>query len=113
MMPAIGKPHLRECLHAQAMALGPRNAAIDEREFEVLKRCRTFEEIEALEYEADIMTTEQGTLLARQAADISATEVIIPPGRNIETAEDVHAGRFARPRGSHHRNEFAVPHGEV
>src|SRR6202040_1875593 len=113
VMPAICQSDLRQGFHAEAPSFGFRDAAIDERELKILKCRRPLQEIEALEDEAEIVAAEQGARLARQAADIRTAEVIMSRRRDIETAKDVHAGRLAGTRRSHHGNELALMHGEV
>jgi len=112
-MPAIGQAHLRECFEAQPPPLRARYAPIDQREFEILQRRGALQQIEPLEYETDVVATQQRALLARHAADVRTTKIIVPVRRRVETAENIHAGRFAGARRSHHGNKLAVLHREI
>src|SRR5262249_47565991 len=77
-------------------------------QFEVLDCGGALQEIEALEDEAEIVAAQQRELVACHAADFHAAEEVLPAGRRIETAQEVHRGGLARARKAHHRNAPAV-----
>ncbi len=59
------------------------------------------------------MAPKQRELVACQHADIHAAKKILAVGRRIETAENIHAGGFARAGWAHHGDELAIADGEI
>ena len=48
-----------------------------------------------------------------QQADIDALKTMTAAGRFVETAEDIHAGRFARSARAHHGDEVTAGNREI
>src|SRR5690606_6766301 len=81
--------------------LGPRHPAIDERQFDILERRRALQEIEALKHEAEIVAPQKGAPVAVEPARIEPAKEKVAAARRIETAHDVHAGRFSGAARAH------------
>src|SRR6185503_14367928 len=65
------------------------------------------------EDEANVVAAEKRQLLAVEAGDVDAAEVVVAAGRHVEAAEQVHARRLAGAAGAHHRHELAGEDVEV
>src|SRR5690606_7455105 len=68
---------------------------------------------EPLKHESEVFAAQQRALVARQRLHFGAEEPEDARGRHVETAEDIHCGRLARARRSHHRDEIAALYGQV
>src|SRR5690606_20316844 len=71
------------------------------------------DEVERLEDEPDLAVADQRLLPFVEPAGVHAVEGVPAPGRDVETAEDVHQRRLARPRRAHHRDVVAAFDDEV
>ena len=88
-------------------------AAVDERQLDVLDRVEPRQQIERLEDEADVLVADRRELVVRELPDVLAGEDVFAAVGDVETAEDVHERRLARPRGAHDRHELALVDVEV
>ena len=84
------------------------NAAVEQRQLDVLQGRVTVEEVIPLEHEPLVMAPQQGALVAGELADFHALELIGSRSRCIEAPEYVHARRFARSAGPHYGDEFSL-----
>src|SRR5690606_10578205 len=107
------EPDEREHLARPPLPLALRQAAIDERQLDVLERRRAVQQVESLKDEADEVASEQRPLLAREPGDVRALEEIPAARRPIEAAQDVQARRLAGAARARQRDELARAHGEV
>src|SRR3546814_20907564 len=108
MIPPVLEAHLVERRHRLITARGPRLAAIEQRQLDILERARARQQVEALKHEAEILAPQQRALIAVEPFDMMATEQEFALGRHIEATEDVHRSRLARSRWAHHRDETAL-----
>jgi len=58
-------------------------AAVDQRQFDVLERRGACQEIEALEHETQVVPSQQRALVARQALDVHALELVAAAGGRV------------------------------
>ena len=73
-----------------------------------MQRSGAREQVEGLKNEADFLVADARQLVIRHVADQVAVDVVLPAGRRIEAADQVHQGRFARPRRAHDRDVLAA-----
>ena len=67
---------------ARALALlGGRDAAVDERQLDVLERARARDEVEALEDEAELAVADRRALVGGEARDVAPGEAVAPARR--------------------------------
>ena len=71
---------------------------IDHRQFDILQRRRPRQEVEVLEYEAEVAIADRGALVLRERHHLPAVEPVAPGTGAVETAECVHERRLPRPR---------------
>ena len=64
-------------------------------------------QVEALEYEAEALTTNAGKVRLPQRRDVDAFQQVMAAGRLVEAAENVHQRRFARAGRAHYGDELA------
>ena len=82
-------------------------AAVEERDLDILGHGQVVDQIEALEDEADVFTPKPGQLSLRASADLFAEELERAAARAIEEAEDIEQGGLAAPRRSHDGDKLA------
>src|ERR1043166_9503563 len=86
-------------LHRALAPFGRRELllSIERRQFDVLHRGRARQQVETLKYEPDRRVPHAGKLVPRQPRDVASIEDVPATRRTIETAENVHERRLARP----------------
>src|SRR5450756_1811254 len=106
---ALLESHQLERLHGPPFPIRPlrRGAVIEKGQFDVLERRCSGEEVEPLEHEADLVVSDPGQIVFRQARHILAVEEVLSRRRPIETPENVHEGRLARARRPGDSEELA------
>ncbi len=82
--------------------------AVDKRLHHVLQRRGARQEVEALEHETDRAVSCDGQFVFRQAGDVAPFEEITAGGGPVETAQDVHHGRFAGTRRADESDVFVL-----
>ena len=90
------------------LALVGRHAGVDQRQLDIVQRGGAREQVEGLENEADFLVADARQLVVDHLADQIAVDVVLALGRRVETADQVHQGRFARPGRSHDRDVLAA-----
>ncbi len=106
---AVFKPHGRQRRPGAIMALRPRHAAVAQRKLDVFNGRRSREQVEALEYEADLPIANLGQLVRRQVRDIPAIQDIASGRGRVQAAEEVHERGLSRSRRTRHRDKIAAP----
>jgi hypothetical protein len=86
----------------------PGPTGVDRRDLKVLGRRRGWEEVVALEDEAERVPPQGGAPVGVERADLPAGHPVASGGRPVEAADDVHERRLARARLPHDRDELAV-----
>ena len=97
------------------MAVGAGDARIHQRHLHVFHQVQLGQQIVLLEDKAQHLVADGGQLVAVHLAHIPAVEPVGAVGRHIQTADDVHAGGFARTGLAHDGHELAFFdfHGDV
>ena len=72
-----------------------------------------FEQIEALENEADVAAAQHCELVGRAVRDVAAGEAVFAARRLVDQADDVQERGLAAAREPHHRHELAGLYREV
>jgi hypothetical protein len=105
---SLGLWYMRDSRSTWRMAmLGPlealvgRHAGIDQGQFDIVQRRGARQQVEGLEHEADFLVADARQFVVRHVADQVAVDVVLPAGRRIQTADQVHQGRLARARRTH------------
>ena len=102
----VAHPHPLKRGNGQLAALAAGDAAVDERQLDVFQRGQAGDEVEALEDEADPPVADAGEGGLGDVGDVLPVEEIDPSVGQVEAAEHVHEGRFARPRLPDDRHEL-------
>ena len=110
---AADKADLGQRFHREVMTLAGGDAAIDQRQFDILHRGGARQEIVALEDEADIEIAQHGAAVAVETASIDAHETVGSGRRCVEAADDVHRRRLARAGRTHDGDEFTAADGKI
>jgi len=84
------------------------DAAIHERQLDVLDGARAREQLERLEHEPDLAVAQVGELVVAEAAHVGAAQLVRAGARRVEQAEDVEQRALAGSRRAHDRDELAV-----
>ena len=95
------------------LALCCRSAVIDERQLDVVERCGPGQEIEGLEDESDLLVSDTGQLVVVQLGDVVAIEPVFALGWGVETADEIHQGRFSGAGRTHDSDIFVVTDTEI
>jgi len=90
-----------------------RRTVIDQRQFDVVKSCRAWQQIESLKYEADFPIANVSQFVIIQIADQSSRQPVAPCTWRIQAADKVHQCGFPRSRRPHDRHVFALADFEV
>ena len=77
------------------MAFARRHAGVDQRQFDVVQRGGTGQQIEGLEHETDLLVAHRRELVVVEVGNLGVVETVGTEGRRIETAEQVHERRFS------------------
>ena len=92
-----------------ALAAGPAvEAGIDHRQFDIAQRVHARQQVELLEDEADLAVAQARQAVGIEALDRGARRGVLPAGRPVEAADEVHEGRLARARRTHDGDEIAL-----
>ena len=110
MAGAVADGHATHDFRDAFLALSCGHAEVLQWQFDVLFHGELIDEVEALEYEADLPATRLGALTFPQAADLHAVEPVLPFRGIVQETEDVQQRRFAATRRTHNSNELAVLH---
>ena len=90
-----GETNRRQTLHCSLVTLRPADTGIQHRQFDVLQSRGARKQIESLKHEADLVRANVGAFIFRQLRYILAIQNVGSLRWPIETANDVHCGRFA------------------
>jgi hypothetical protein len=82
--------------------------SVEQRKLDVFARGSTRQEIKALENKPEFTVADIGQLIAIQMRDIGVIEEILSAGRSIQTAKEIHKGRFSGAARAHQGHEFAA-----
>ena len=99
----VTQPDALQCGNTAITAAG--DARVDEGQLHVGQRRRAWEQVEALEDEADLAVANFGQAIIVHLAHVLSVEQIHAAGRHIQRPQDVHQGRFAgagRAHDGHH-----------
>ena len=93
---ALFESHRAERVSGKPSALLPADAAVNERQLDVLDRCQRRNKIKSLKNEADLAVSNAGEYGRLHVTHRLPVQIIGPVGRDIQTAENVHQRAFAR-----------------
>ena len=105
---AVGDVHALEDVAYHLLALGGLDLHVDEGQLHVLEHVQLIDEVEALEYEADVAFAVLGALFLFQRSYFLAEELVLARGGVVEEAEDVEKGGLAAAGGAHDGNELTL-----
>ena len=88
--------HLLQCVLRTPLALVGGDACIHERQLDVMKRRGARQKIERLENESNLLVPHARQLVVSHLRYQRAVEPVLPGGRRIEAADEVHERRLAR-----------------
>src|SRR5258708_25385968 len=104
MVGTIGEADQRERIGRARCPLGVRDPGGEGRQRAVLERGCSCDQIEPLEYEAELVIANAGELSLVEVRNVYAIEQVSAGGRSIEAAEDVHQGGFSAATRAHDRD---------
>ena len=113
VLSAVGKSHSGEHLcrpRCPFTALYPR---IDKRQSYVVEGRDARQQVEILKDEADLLVARHGKSIVAESCDLRTVEQIGAFRRTIETAEDIHEGRFSGAGRPHERGKVTAPYIEI
>ncbi|AKT39237.1 uncharacterized protein CMC5_084820 [Chondromyces crocatus] len=102
------EPHVGQRLQRLRPPLARGDPPVHQRQLHVLRRGRARQQVEALEHEPQVVPPQQRELIERQRAHLHPPEPVRARRRPIQAAQDVHAGRLARPARPHHGHELPL-----
>jgi hypothetical protein len=105
---AIFEADQRQSLERPLLALDARDAPVDQRQLDIFEGAGACQQVETLKNEANIVPAQHGQAVARQLGHLHVGQAILTRRRSIQTAQDVHARRLARPARTHDRYELAA-----
>ena len=82
--------------------------SVEQRKLDVFARGSTRQEIKVLENKPEFTVADIGQLIAIQMRDIGVIEDILSAVGSIETAKEIHKGRFSGAARAHQGDEFAA-----
>ena len=93
---SVGEVHACGQLAGLLATGGGWNTLIKEGDFEILQDVELWNQVEALEYEADIAAANLGEVVVVKPADVGFPEHVSPGRRSIQTTQEVHKRALAR-----------------
>lgn len=112
MAGSVADAHLAQCLLHSLFPLGGLHTEIDERQLHVLAYRHLFDEVEALEYEADIALTDGSPVFFPEVAHFCPIELVDTGSGIVEKAEDIEQSGLTASRRPHYGDKFAFVHFE-
>ncbi len=112
MVEPLAEPDAGQRLGGPSLSFLPRDAGVHERQLHVLHRRRPTEQVEALEDEPERTVSHLRELAPVELRHLAIAEEVRARRRLVETAEDVHERRLARPRRPHDGDELRRLDGE-
>ena len=103
-----GRPTRSQRRRDPPLALGRTDAAIDQRDFDILLDGELVDQVEALEHEADVGAAQQGQSAFGGTGDILVEKEELTIARTVEQAKNVQQGRLAATRRPHDGDELAL-----
>ena len=100
----VGQPDPGQRLHRPLPALGLVHPGVAQRQLDVAPGRHRGQQVELLEDEPDLLVADLGQLGLAHLRDVGAVQLVVPAGRVVQAAEDVHQRRLARPRRPHDRD---------
>src|SRR3954470_4653962 len=85
---------------------------VDQWQFDIMQRVRTGQKIKALKNKPNLFISDFRQLVVIHLADFHLVENKFTRRRGVETAKQVHQGRFPGTRGAHDRNVLAALDGQ-
>ncbi len=86
---------------------------VDQRQLDIIERRGAGQQVEGLKDEADLLVSDAGELVVVEVGHPMAVEPVLPGGRAVEAADQIHQGGLARSRRPHHRDELVFPNGQI
>jgi hypothetical protein len=88
-------------------------AAVEQREFDIVDHAQVGDQVEALEHEAERAVAQLRHFLVAVRGDGRAADLHAALARPVEQADEIQQRALAAAAGAHHRDEFAAVDGEV
>src|SRR5688572_25658348 len=107
MARTLFEPDFLEAPQRAPAAVVRGDAAVKQRQLDVLDCGSPRQQVETLEHETDAAVAYRGERVPRQARDFLFGEGVLTARRRIEAAEQVHERGFAGARRAHDRDELA------
>ena len=104
----VADVHALENLGHALLALRCADAQVAKRQLHVFVDIELVDQVEALEYEADVALAELGAVLLLEPADLLAEQLVASARGVIEQSEDVQERGLAAAGRAHDGDEFAV-----
>jgi hypothetical protein len=110
---AVANAHLVHGFSHPRLALGGRDAVVQQRQFDVLCHRQFFDEVEALEDEADVLLAQSRQPGFAGPRDLFPMQPELTLVGSVEQADEVQQRALAAAAGAHDGGELAGLHGEV
>ena len=107
MLGSIGQAERSKQFFSAHVAVLTRHTGIDRRHFHVLQGSGVADQVVALKHETERLAAQARQFVAIERGDIRSHEAVLPAGRTVETADEVHQGGLARAGCAHDGDEFA------
>src|SRR6266849_3384920 len=75
-----------------SLPVAPQGRAVEQGQLHVLERGGARQQVEGLEHEADLLVAHPREPVAAHAGDVEPVEVVLPRGRSVQAAQQVHEG---------------------
>ena len=105
---AFAQTHPLQRRQRARSALGSLDARINHRQFDVFQRAGARQQVELLKDKANAPVADGGQLVLRHRLDLFTGQAVFARARQIQAAQNIHQGRFARPRGAHDGHEVTL-----
>ena len=111
-MGPVVHPHPGQGLHGPVLPLPDGHPLVDQREDHILQGVQFLDEVVPLEDEPDLLVADMGQLPVGQSGDIHPVQPVVPVGGDIQAAQHIHQGGFARAGLAHDGHELAPVNGQ-
>ena len=110
---AVGKFDRLQGLAGDVQARRFLDAAVDQRQLDIVQRRGTGQQMKHLENEADLLVADISQFILGQGTDLLAVDEILALDGRVQAAQQIHQRGFSRTRLAHDGNEFPALHHEI
>ena len=104
----LGQAHTGQRSQGPLAPLGSLNARVQHGQLHVFQGAGARQQVELLEHKTDTPVADRGQLVFRHGLHLLPGQLVLACGGQVQTTQNIHQGRFARPRGAHDGHKITL-----